>query len=217
MSIEEIVEMVSKKYSYYNYEKILDDILKVLKGLWENGYVHWKNSIHPYIEEYQMNFNSYVFKEYSYENIQDFFSDSGFIRFENPFISKEVNLNVDQLYLNIIIKRERVFYLVKNNETLLKVSLSYDTNTKSNIITNLIINNNDLNILDVPIFEFLEFCKKRVSESLKISNSEKSIYLYIKQDMGDKYGEKLNELKFRYLSTLYFETKSGNVNLYVLN
>lgn len=216
ISIAEIVEIVSKKYNYFNYEKILDDALRVLKGLWENGYIHWKDSVHPYTQSYQANFNNYIFEEYSYENIIDFYNDANYLRFENPFMSKEVNQNTDQLYLNIIIKREKAFRLIENNEILVKLSLSYDSNTKSIIITNLIINDK-FDILNIPISEFLEFCKKKLLEALKLKNTDQSIYLYIEQNISDKYKEKLNRLKFKYLSTLYFETKSGNVNLYVLN
>ena len=36
----DIVEKISLKYKYFNYEKIFNDVLYTLRGLWEYGYIH---------------------------------------------------------------------------------------------------------------------------------------------------------------------------------
>lgn len=212
----DIVEKISLKYKYFNYEKIFNDVLYTLRGLWEYGYIHWVNNKYPY-SDLKMEYGDYTFKNYSYEDIGDFYNIKDSLYIENPYISHRINISIDQLWLNNILKREKMFALIKNNTTLLSLSMTYDHNTESYSICNFIINKNE-NISKEIISKFIDFCKNNISSILNINrelSKQAKVYIYVNADNED-FISILKSLGFKYDLTLYLETKTGNVNLYSL-
>lgn len=212
----DIVEKISFKYKYFNYERIFHDVLHTLRGLWENGYIHWVNSKYPY-NDLKTKYEDYIFKIYSYEDIGNFYNIENSLHIENPYISHRINISIDQLWLNNILKHEKMFALMKNNKTLLSLSMTYEHNVESFFISNLVINKNE-SISKEIISKFIDFCKNNIIFNLKLNREflqHVKVYIYINADNKD-FINILKSLGFEFDSTLYLETTTGNVNLYSL-
>ena len=174
------------------------------------------NNKYPY-SDLKMEYGDYTFKNYSYEDIGDFYNIKDSLYIENPYISHRINISIDQLWLNNILKREKMFALIKNNTTLLSLSMTYDHNAESYSICNFIINKNE-NISKEIISKFIDFCKNNISSILNINrelSKQAKVYIYVNADNED-FISILKSLGFKYDLTLYLETKTGNVNLYSL-
>lgn len=210
MSIDGIVNHVMKKYKVENFNDIYNDVIDILKQLWECSIVSFDDSDNPFEQTHILD-NGDVIKCCSHEDINQilqFLKEDKNILYSSPYINRSNFLTSDSIHVNIINKSVKTYCYIECG--IISELIITQEDSIINSIQILLLYTKNINDIQTSKKHFVELYKYSLHD---IGAIENDMILEI-AEYSEEIRRLIDLLDLKLIGTLKKDSLYGDVDVY---